>query len=306
MTSLVLPKSGPSFGEDAVFSSWLEQRPDPLFVTDPAGVIEYANPAFEALTGFMRGEAVGCKPSILKSGRQDEEFYRGLWRSLLAGQPFRAVFVNRRKSGELFHAENVIWPVFNGHGRIARFVCETRDVTERLCERERLAHAATHDPLTDLPNRTLFLDRLTLALRHAARRAEGLAVAILDIDRFRDANTRHGHLAGDALLQAVARRIASCVRETDTVARIGGDEFGLILPDAGDRAVAVFEKVRSTNEVPISYEDGLIRMSVSIGAAVYPRDATDSEALRKHADSAMYAAKRAGGNCIRFYRARVP
>jgi diguanylate cyclase (GGDEF)-like protein/PAS domain S-box-containing protein len=306
MTSNLLP-FGHSFRGDASFSSWLDQNPDALLMTDAAGVIEYVNPAFESLTGYPRAEAVGRKPSILKSGAHDDEFYRGLWRSILAGHPFRGVFVDRRKSGALVHAENLIWPVLSGHGRITNFVCQTRDVTERVREAEKLAHAATHDPLTDLPNRTLFLDRLELALRHAARREEVLAVAIFDIDRFRDTNNRYGHLAGDAVLQAVARRSASCVREADTVARIGGDELALILPNASERAgtVAVFEKVRAANAVPVRYEDRLIRVSVSIGASIYPRDATDAEGLRKHADGAMYAAKRAGGNCVRFYRDRV-
>lgn len=307
MVSL-LPDSptGLSCRDGAFHSSWLEQRPDPLFVTDTAGTISYVNPAFEALTGFSRGEAVGRKPSILKSGRQDGEFYRGLWRNLLDGQAFRGVFVNRRREGALFHSENSIWPVFDEHRRVVGFVCEMRDISERVLEREKLAHAATHDPLTDLPNRSLFLDRLELALRHAARREEGVAVAILDIDRFRDTNTRYGHAAGDALLQAVAKRTLSCVREGDTVARVGGDELALILPDVSGHGAAepVLEKVRSTNAVPVRYEDRLIRITVSIGAAIYPPDGQDAETLRKHADRAMYAAKRAGGNAIRFCRPR--
>lgn len=305
MTALLLP-SGRSFGDGAFLSDWLDQKPEALLVTDPAGRIAHVNPAFETLTGFSPAEARGATPSILKSGVHDEAFYRGLWRSLLAGQPFRALFVNRRKSGELYRAENLIWPVRDAGRRITSFVCETRDVTVREQEREKLAHAATHDALTDLPNRALFLDRLALALSHAARRGEALALAILDVDRFHDANGRYGHLAGDALLQALARRTASCVREGDTVARIGGDELALILPGASARAgaEAVFEKVRSTNAAPIRWEGRLLRMSVSVGAAVYPRDAADAGTLRKHADSAMYAAKRAGGNCVRYYRAR--
>lgn len=275
-------------------------------VTDASGAIQFVNPAFENLTGYAYAEAVGRKPSLLKSGAHDETFYRELWRSVLAGHAFRAVLVNRRKSGTLFHAENVIWPLFDDRGNIVHLVCGMRDVTERVGEAERLAHAATHDPLTDLPNRTLFLDRLGLALRHAARRHESLAVAIFDIDRFRDVNNHFGHLAGDAVLQAVARRSASCVREADTVARIGGDELAVILPGTSERAsaAAVFEKIRVTNAVPIPYEDRQIHVSVSIGACLYPHDGADTETLRKHADSAMYAAKRAGGNCVRFYRAR--
>lgn len=306
---MLAPRSGDRFLRGAAsLSAWLDQCPDALFVTDAAGVIEYVNPAFESLTGYLRADAIGRKPSILRSGAHGDEYYQGLWRRILAGQSFRGVFVNRRKSGELIHVENLIWPLVTGHGRIAKFVCQARDVSAHVRETQSLAHAATHDPLTDLPNRTLFLDRLGLALRHAARRDASFAVAILDVDNFRDINTRHGHLAGDRVLETVARRSASCVREVDTVARIGGDEFALILLDTGENVgvAAVLEKIRKANAVPILCADRLIQIGVSIGASLYPRDSADPEALRLHADKAMYAAKRAGGNRVRFNRVRVP
>jgi diguanylate cyclase (GGDEF)-like protein/PAS domain S-box-containing protein len=305
MASSILSVGRPS-RDDVFFSGWVEQNPDAVLITDETGVIEYVNPAFESLTGYARAEAVGRTPAILKSGTHDAEFYRGLWRSILAGKSFHEVFVDRRKSGELFHAENLIWPVFNRCQRITNFVCETRDVTERVRYFDTLAHAARHDPLTDLPNRTLFLDRLGQALHQAARRKEGLAVAIVDIDRFRETNNRFGHMAGDAVLQAVARRSTSCVRAADTVARVGGDELALVLSSADERAgaSAVCEKVRAAAAVPVRFDGRLIRVSVSIGACAYPSDAGDAEELRKRADDAMYAAKRAGGNCVRFYRNR--
>jgi diguanylate cyclase (GGDEF)-like protein/PAS domain S-box-containing protein len=305
MASSIISVDRPS-RDDVFFSGWIEQNPDAVMITDETGVIEYVNPAFESLTGYARTEAVGRTPAILKSGAHDGEFYRGLWRSILAGKSFHEVFVDRRKSGELFHAENLIWPVFNRHQRITNFVCETRDVTERVRYFDVLAHAASHDPLTDLPNRTLFLDRLGQALHQAARRKEGLAVAILDIDRFRETNNQFGHMAGDAVLQAVARRSTRCVRAADTVARVGGDELALVLSSADERtgASAVCEKVRAAAAVPVRFDGRLIRVSVSIGACAYPSDAGDAEELRKRADNAMYAAKRAGGNCVRFYRNR--
>jgi len=269
-------------------------------------VIEYVNPAFESFTGYLRADAIGRKPSILGTGAHDDEFFLDAWRRILAGQSFRGVFVNRRKSGEQIHVENLIWPLTTAHGRIAKYVCQMRDVSAHVREKQCLAHAATHDPLTDLPNRTLFLDRLGLALRHAARRATGFAVAILDVDSFSDINNRHGHLAGDKVLEAVARRSASCVREVDTVARIGGDEFALILLDTKENAdvAVVLEKIRDANAVPIFCFERMIQIGVSIGASLYPRDSTDPEALRLLADKAMYAAKRAGGNRVRFNRAR--
>jgi diguanylate cyclase (GGDEF)-like protein/PAS domain S-box-containing protein len=280
---------------------WLDQNPDAVIVTDASGVIQYVNPAFERLTGYSGPEAVGRTPAILKSGVHEADFYRTLWRDVLAGKPFRAVFINRRKSGELYHAENLIWPVVDAGGHIAAFICESRDVSERVRNTEKLAHAASHDPLTDLPNRTLFLDRLGQALRQAARRGENLAVGIMDIDLFRETNNRYGHLAGDEVLHAVARRSERCLRTADTVARIGGDEFALLLPGANDHAEAVLEKVRAANALPVEFDGRPIAVTVSIGACVYPVQARDAEELHKRADGAMYEAKHAGGNRVRFH-----
>jgi diguanylate cyclase (GGDEF)-like protein/PAS domain S-box-containing protein len=287
---------------DAQFRRYVEQCPDAVLVTDPDGRIEYVNPAFERMTGHASSELAGRTPAVLKSGLHEADFYRALWAALRAGQEFRALFANRRKSGELYYEDKIIRPLLDAEGRVSHFVSYGRDATERAREFEKLTHAATHDSLTDLPNRGLFLDRLGQALRQAARRGEPLTVAILDLDRFRDTNNRHGHLAGDAVLQAVAARTRDCVRETDTVARVGGDELALILPGAARQAAsAVLHKVVAANAAPVAYDGLDIRATVSIGAAVFPQDAKDEEALRKLADGAMYAAKAAGGSRCVFY-----
>jgi diguanylate cyclase (GGDEF)-like protein len=172
-----------------------------------------------------------------------------------------------------------------------------RDITERARELEKLAHAATHDSLTDLPNRSLFLDRLEQALRHAARRGEELTAGIVDLDRFREANNRYGHLAGDEVLKAVAERTRGCLREADTVARIGGDEFALLLVDTGGAgAAAVLRKIVEANAEPVGYEAERLPVSMSVGACSYPLEASDALGLQKRADLRMYEAKRAGGN----------
>jgi len=272
------------------FRAYAEHCPDAVVVTDRDGRIEYVNSAFERMTGYGSGELVGKRPAALKSGTHEADFYRALWDALLAGREFRAVFTNRRKGGELYYEEKIIRPLGSG------FVSFGRDVTERAQELQRLAHAATHDSLTGLPNRSLYLDRLGQALRDAQRRREPFTVAVLDVDRFRETNNRFGHLAGDAALQAVATRTRGCVREADTVARVGGDEFGLILNGAGAAVAAkVLEKVVAANAVPIALKDGFMHAGVSIGAASYPDDGSDELELRERADSRMYEAKRAGG-----------
>jgi diguanylate cyclase (GGDEF)-like protein/PAS domain S-box-containing protein len=271
---------------DEDFRRFAEQCPDAIIFTDRAGRIEYVNSACERLTGYAPSELVGRTPAALKSGTHEADFYRALWAALLSGREFRAVFCNRRKGGELYYEEKIVRPLGAG------FASFGRDVTERAHEHERLAHAATHDSLTDLPNRRLFLDRLEQASRHAARHGETFTVALMDLDRFRDSNNRFGHLAGDAVLRAVAGRTLACLRQADTVARIGGDEFALILSGADQtEAGTVLQKIVAANAAPVRFEGAELPVSVSLGACGYE----PGKDLLKRADSMLYEAKRAGG-----------
>ncbi len=287
----------------AAFAGWFAREwPDALLVTDARGVIEYVNPAFERLTGYKSAEVLGRTPALLKSGRQDSAFYRRLWLRLRHGQPYRGIFVNRRKDGALFHEEELIRPLRGPNGRITHFLCAGRDVSAFVREMQKLRQLATHDPLTALPNRTLYGDRLGQALREAERRGERVVVAMLDLDDFKRINTRYGHLAGDAVLKSVARRTQRSGRAIDTVARIGGDELALVLPGVrSQRAAAkVLGKICAANAATVRYGHTRIPVSVSIGASIYPLDGRRDVVLRRRADDAMFAAKMAGGNRWRF------
>ena len=275
----------------------MEEWPDVLIVTDARGRIEYVNRAFEVLTGYRREEVLGRTPALLQSGRHDKAFYRRLWQRLRRGEAYRGIFVNRAKDGRLFHEEEIIRPL-PGKG----FLCAGRDVSALVREMQKLRTAATHDALTGLPNVTLFADRLAQALREGERRREGLVVALLDLDDFKRINTRYGHLGGDAVLKAVARRTRRSIRAIDTVARVGGDELALVLPGVRSKAAAaaLLEKIRAANASPVAFGRRRIPVSVSIGAAIYPGRARSEKALRALSDAAMYAAKSAGGNGWRF------
>jgi len=174
-------------------SSAVEQTADAVIVTNREGVIEYINSAFETITGYSRAEALGKTPQIVKSGKHDKEFYAHLWKTILSGQVYRNIFINRRKDGLFYHEEKTITPIKDDQGRITHFVSTGKDITERMQAQERLQYLAYHDVLTTLPNRVLFMDRLEQALTRAPRHARQLAVIFLDLDRFKVINDTLGH-----------------------------------------------------------------------------------------------------------------
>lgn len=273
---------------------------DAGMITDPNGTIQYVNPSFEAITGYGHELALGRTPAILKSGQQTDEFYRKLWTTLRGGQEFRGVLVNRRRDGSLYHEEKAIRPLFGEDGSIQHFMSSGTDVSARVDAMEKLRFEATHDALTDLPNRTLYMDRLQQALSHATRSGEVFAVALLDLNGFKALNDELGHDAGDAALRATAQRLKRCLRQTDTAARLGGDEFALLLHDATDVSRVMKAVTESCGE-PFRFEgrEGA-PLSVSVGFACYPDDGQSAFELMRRADDAMYRAKRTGGERSRW------
>lgn len=274
-----------------------------VLVTDPANHIVAINPAFTKITGYTLDELLGKDPSMLSSGRHDKAFFRQLWLELNQKDLWQGEIWNRRKDGELFPEWITINTIRSEQGEIQHYVALGSDITNKVRSDELIWHQANYDFLTDLPNRYMFQDRLEQEIRKAQRQRRLLALLFIDLDRFKDVNDSLGHPVGDLLLTEAARRIAGCIRESDTVARMGGDEFTVILPQLEQAldAEAVAQQIISALAEPFTINDKAIYISASIGITFYPDDAQDVDLLLSNADQAMYAAKSAGRNRLHYF-----
>jgi diguanylate cyclase (GGDEF)-like protein/PAS domain S-box-containing protein len=284
-------------------SSAVQQAADSIVITDREGVIEYVNPAFERLTGFSEPEVLGQTFGLVRSGLHPHEFYAGLWGTIRDGRVFQDVFINRRRDGSLFFEEKTITPLKDALGGITHYVSTGKDITERIQTQERLQYLAHHDVLTGLPNRSLFLERLEHALSRGPEHTRPVAVLFLDLDRFKLVNDSLGHQTGDQVLRTAAERLLAIVRPGDTVARIGGDEFTVLLADLGSAAgvSVVLHKVQAAFAPPMIVAGQELFVTVSVGVSVYPGDGVDPQTLIRNADLAMYRAKEQGRNRCAFY-----
>jgi len=272
-----------------------------VIITDANGVVEYANPAFCDMTGYAAAEVIGQRTSRFKSGIHDKDFYHQLWGTITSGNPWRGEVVNRRKDGMLYHELLTIAPVKDENGAVVRYVAIKHDISERKRIEQRLEHLAHFDLLTDLPNRTLFFDRLQQAFARSQRYQEGLAVMMLDLDGFKAVNDTLGHQAGDLLLAAFAYRLKQTLRQSDTAARMGGDEFTVLLHGIRQEqdALTAAAKILSALEQPFDILGSPCHVGASIGVAIFQPGYPSADALLQAADGAMYAAKRAGKNgCV--------
>jgi diguanylate cyclase (GGDEF)-like protein/PAS domain S-box-containing protein len=281
---------------NALLATALEHAGDAIEITDAEARFRYVNPAFERISGYASGEALGRTPFSLLMPEGEEARYRSVQAAAAGGRVWHGVLTARRKDGGLYQQEATLSPVRDASGAISHFVAVKRDITERLRAQERIWHLAHHDELTGLPNRALLHDRLRQALAEVGRHGEPAALLLLDLDRFKDVNDTLGHDAGDALLREVARRLRAGVREGDTVARLGGDEFALVLPRVADAAAAAAvaaELVRAVAE-PVARAGGGIHTGASVGVTLSPDDGREPGQLLKNADIALYRAKAAG------------
>ncbi len=280
-----------------------------IMVTDAEQRILRVNPAFSRLTGYAPEEAIGRFPSILKSGRQEAAFYDEMWASLERADHWQGEIWNRRKSGEIFPEWLTITAIRDECGRLTNFVSTFSDISDLKMAESEIHNLAFYDPLTSLPNRRLLLNRLHKAQLAGSRSQEYGALLVIDLDNFKTLNNTLGHDAGDHLLVEVANRLKCCVRDCDTAARQGGDEFAVMLDDLGtDAATAgiyaenVAEKIRMELAQPYVLDrEADCYYTASIGVTLYCGQDKSIEALLKQADIALYKAKDAGRNTVRFF-----
>ncbi|KAF0204885.1 MAG: PAS/PAC sensor-containing diguanylate [Gallionellaceae bacterium] len=286
-----------------LFGKMFHGSGEAMLITDAHKNIVAVNPAFSEITGYSAEEVIGKDPNILSSGKQTPDFYQTMWVSLNEAGQWSGEIWNRRKSGEVYPEWLSIGVVKNSKGEVINYISLFSDITERKAAEQKIEFLAHYDSLTRLPNRALFSDRLKLALISAGRYEKKVGLLFLDLDKFKAINDTFGHFAGDLLLKSVAERLKSCVRDSDTVCRQGGDEFMILLPDADTRADVemVAKKIISAMAGAHQVEGQELVITFSVGVSIYPDNAKDSEAMIKCADDAMYRAKELGRNNYQFY-----
>ena len=279
-----------------------------VFITDAKANILWVNRAFTRLSGFASDEILGKTPKLFNAGVQDADFYRNFWHTIQSSTTWHGDIVNARRDGSLYTVSQTVTPLRTMDGQISHYVAVLEDITQRRAEEERIQHSAHFDLLTDLPNRSLFFDRLGQALALGRRDGMPGALMFLDLDHFKEVNDQLGHAAGDSLLVAVANRLREQVRESDTVARLGGDEFTVILPSLrdGNDAVRVANSIIAAIGKPFDIAGTQASVGVSIGIALFPQNGNTVERILNAADNAMYLSKSAGRNCYTFATVEVP
>ncbi|MCB5206905.1 bifunctional diguanylate cyclase/phosphodiesterase [Methylovorus mays] len=278
-----------------------------IVITDPAFRVLEVNQAYQQITGYEKEEIIGKLPSVMQAGLHEQAYYDLIRQTLEHEGQWVGEIWNRRKSGESYPEWLSISKVTDAKGSVQNYVAVFTDITQRKLSEERLQFLANHDALTHLPNRALLQERIDQALNRAQRNKTAIAVLFIDLDRFKIINDTLGHQTGDMLLQEAAKRLKECLRETDTVARQGGDEFVVLVEDCGDTDYlnTIARKIMATLAQPFILVGRELFISASIGISVYPDDGLDTASLLKHADAAMYRAKESGKNTFRFYAAEA-
>jgi len=270
----------------------------PIIITDLNGNIEFINKAFSAFTGYSADDVKGQTPRILKSGKTEQHIYEKLWKTIARGDIWRGDLLNRKKSGELYWDHLVISPIVDKDGVRTHYVAIRDDITKRKEEEEHIAYLATHDILTKLPNRALFNERIEHALTLAKRNDWQIAIFFIDLNDFKAINDRFGHATGDDVLLEFGKRLRANLRESDTVARLSGDEFSCIIekiPNENYLPIVAKKLIENLSKPFKIDEENSIYLTASIGISIFPQDGDDSVKLLRNADQAMYATKNIKG-----------
>lgn len=278
-----------------------------MYVTNAEGKIERVNQAFCRMTGYSVQEVVGHSPALLDVGRYSSEFFDAISHSLTQRGFWEGELQHRHKSGRVFPAAVAITELRDDGGNVTHRITSFSDITERKNSDSKIQQLAYFDPLTQLPNRSLLLDRLERAIARAKRSGQYVAVFFLDLDQFKQVNDLFGHNVGDELLRFVAQRLSGCVRNEDTVARLSGDEFVVVLTGLKDKASAVHVATRMAESFtrifarPIELGREVVSCSCSVGIALFPEDGAEVSMLLRHADKAMYYIKHHGKRSYKFF-----
>jgi diguanylate cyclase (GGDEF)-like protein/PAS domain S-box-containing protein len=276
----------------------VEQSPVSVIMTDTQGDIEYVNRAFEAATGYKPAEVFGKNPRLFKSNNTPASTYEELWKAIVSGHSWQGELQNRKKDGTLFWERAYIAPVMDDSANIAHYLAVKEDITLQKQQKEKIIYQANYDSLTDLPNRFLTLDRLSRVIKEAKRRNSLAAVLFLDLDDFKKINDSISHEAGDKLLIQAAKRLQASVRMDDTVSRLGGDEFIILLGNLSAAAEVhpIAEKLLSCFRKSFLLDGRELILTASMGISIYPNDGDTPAELLRHADTAMYNSKEQGRN----------
>lgn len=281
----------------------IETAEEAIVVTDNNVNIVDINPAFTKITGYSRDDILGQNPSFLRSGKHDEAFYKKMWHQLLSEGKWSGELWNRRKSGEIYIEWLSITSIINDNG-LQNYIGIFSDISDRKEAEEIVKRQANVDVLTNLLNRRAFIERLSYTLDLCHRKSQQAALLFLDLDKFKEVNDTHGHLAGDVLLQEVSKRLKSCIRGSDTLSRFGGDEFAILLFDISDmkKIADIAKNMCDSIRKPIDVGCTQVKVSASIGIACYPDDGTDADTLLKNSDKAMYEVKNTSRDGYAFYK----
>ncbi len=268
-----------------------------LFIADANGLVCGVNSAFSRVTGYSGADLVGENPRLLSSGRQDADFYRSFWAHLVEAGSWTGEFFNRKKNGRIYTERKTVRAVKNEKDETVSYINAMVEISHDESETQPRTNPAHHDALTGLPNRRLLEDRLTQAMANARDGSNKFCLMHIDLNRFKPINDEFGHQVGDQVLREVSARLQATVRQSDMVARVEGDEFVILLqnPVHNEDAHSIASSVLTALAAPVELADGKgLKLSVSIGCARYPLDGDDVATLLKHADAAMYSAKRLG------------